>query len=276
MKARPVFASGLRPPLKWAGGKRWLVPHLKTIWAAHSTRRLVEPLCGGLAVTLGLLPARALLNDINPHLVNFFCQVQRGLYIDLPMENDRDLYYTHRSRFNALAGAGEADSAEAAGLFYYLNRTGYNGLCRFNRSGEYNVPFGSYGKINYTRNFLPYRVLFQSWTFKSVDFELIQLKPNDFIYADPPYDVDFTHYSQGGFDWDDQVRLANWLAGHPGPVVLSNQATARVTSLYSRLGFKLVYLEGPRLISCKGERSPAREVLALKNLHENINLRGSY
>jgi DNA adenine methylase len=56
------------------------------------------------------------------------------------------------------------------------------------------------------------------------------------------------------------------LAGHPGPVVLSNQATERIISLYSQLNFKLIFLNGPRLISCKGERSPAREVLALKNL----------
>lgn len=266
MKAGPLYAGGLRPPLKWAGGKRWLVPHLREVWVKHKSRRLVEPLCGGLAVTLGLLPEGALLNDINPHLINFFRQIQRGLIIDLPMANDHKLYYAHRNRFNALAETGKADTAEAAGLFYYLNRTGYNGLCRFNRSGEYNVPFGSYGKINYTRNFLPYRELFRSWTFESVDFGLIQLEPNDFIYADPPYDVNFTHYSKGGFNWDDQVRLAKWLAGHPGPVVLSNQATERVISLYSQLGFDLVFLNGPRLISCKGERSPAREVLALKNL----------
>jgi DNA adenine methylase len=266
VKTARLYPNGLRPPLKWAGGKRWLVPHLKEIWTKHSSRRLVEPLCGGLAVTLGLLPERALLNDINPHLINFFLQIQSGLYIDLPMENDQEQYYAHRHRFNALAGKSNANTAEAAGLFYYLNRTGYNGLCRFNRSGEYNVPFGSYGKINYTRNFLPYRELFRSWIFESVDFGQIKLETDDFVYADPPYDVDFTHYSKGGFNWDDQVRLANWLAGHPGPVVLSNQATERIISLYSQLNYKLIFLNGPRLISCKGERSPAREVLALKNL----------
>ena len=56
----------LKPPLKWAGGKRWLVPHLKPLWDKHRHRRLVEPLCGGLAVTLGLMPSKALLNDITP------------------------------------------------------------------------------------------------------------------------------------------------------------------------------------------------------------------
>ncbi|MDT7924708.1 MAG: DNA adenine methylase, partial [Chlorobiota bacterium] len=67
----------LEPPLKWAGGKRWLVPYIRRLWAAHRHRRLVEPFCGGLSVTLGLQPERALLNDINPHLINFFRWLQR-------------------------------------------------------------------------------------------------------------------------------------------------------------------------------------------------------
>jgi DNA adenine methylase len=58
----------LAPPLKWAGGKRWQIPHLQPMWDSHSHRRLVEPFGGGLAVTLGLMPHRALLNDVNPHL----------------------------------------------------------------------------------------------------------------------------------------------------------------------------------------------------------------
>ena len=107
----------MTPPLKWAGGKRWLVPHLQPLWTAHAQRRLVEPFCGGLAVALGLRPDRALLNDINPHLINFYRQLQRGLQITLPMENDSALYYASRTRFNTLIREGEAQSAEAASLF---------------------------------------------------------------------------------------------------------------------------------------------------------------
>ena len=77
----------LRPPLKWAGGKRWLVPHVRLLWEKHRHRRIVEPFCGGLAVTLGLMPERALLNDINPHVVNFYRWLKRGLTISLPMTN---------------------------------------------------------------------------------------------------------------------------------------------------------------------------------------------
>ena len=80
------------------------------------------------------------------------------------------------------------------------------------------------------------------------------------------YEIEFTTYSAGGFSWDDQVRTAEWLAAHSGPVVLSNQATARIVKLYEQLGFKIEYLAGPRRISCNGDRSAAREVLATKGL----------
>jgi DNA adenine methylase len=226
----------------------------------------VEPFCGGLAVTLGLSPGRALLNDINQHVVDFYRWLRRGLRIALPMRNDETLYYAHRMRFNELLAAGRGDGDEAAALFYYLNRTGYNGLCRFNRRGGFNVPFGRYSRITYTRDFSPYRDVFAGWEFTSRDFESVPLKKGDFVYADPPYDVQFTQYAKEGFGWNDQVRLVDWLSAHRGPVVLSNQATGRIVRLYEAAGFKLRFLEAPRMISCTGDRTPAREVLALKNV----------
>ncbi|MBO8140754.1 MAG: Dam family site-specific DNA-(adenine-N6)-methyltransferase [Firmicutes bacterium] len=256
----------LKPILKWAGGKRWLVPEMRVIWRPHRHRRLVEPMCGGLAVTLGLMPWRALLNDVNPHLINFYRWVKAGLQFRLAMENDSAAYYEHRRRFNELIRQGKADSAEAAELFYYLNRTGYNGLCRFNRKGEFNVPFGRYKRINYHVDLSAYTEAFAHWEFQTGDFAALELEPGDFVYADPPYDVEFTQYAKDGFRWDDQVRLAEWLARHPGPVVLSNQATDRIVSLYRRLGFRLEFRDAPRMISCNGDRTRAVEVLALKGV----------
>src|SRR4051812_13354436 len=139
--------SPIRPPLKWAGGKRWQVPHLLDLWAPHSKRRLVEPFCGGLAVALGLSADRALLNDANPHLINLYTWLKRGLTLTLPMENDEAFYYQQRVAFNKALADRRQDTAEVAGLFYYLNRTCYNGLCRFNSRGEFNVPFGRYKRI---------------------------------------------------------------------------------------------------------------------------------
>lgn len=255
----------LRPPLKWAGGKRWQLPYLRPLWQKHSYRRLVEPFAGGLAVALGLRPTSAILNDINPHVINFYSWLKRGLRIEIPMLNSRTSYDRSRERFNGLVRRELHTSSEAAALFYYLNRTGYNGLCRFNRLGEYNVPFGKHKSIEYVSDFFEYAAAFQKWSFLSGDFENISLEASDFIYADPPYDVDFTSYAKGGFDWEDQIRTAEWLARHRGPVVLSNQATPRIIRLYRKLGFSLRFLNAPRMISCNGDRTPAREVLAIKN-----------
>jgi len=256
----------LKPPLKWAGGKRWLVPHLRPLWAKHHQRRLVEPFSGGLAVTLGLMPTRALLNDINPHAINFYRWVKVGLHMDLLMENDSAAYYAHRARLNALIRTGRADTPEAAQLFYYLNRTCYNGLCRFNQKGEFNVPFGRYKQIRYASDFSGYINAFGNWEFSTGDFAQLTLESSDFVYADPPYDVEFTQYSKEGFTWADQVRLAEWLTQHSGPVVLSNQATPRIIELYEKYGFTLTFYDAPRLISCTGDRTSVKEVLAVRGI----------
>jgi len=258
--------SALRPPLKGAGGKRWLVRHLWPVWSLHQNRRLVEPFVGGLAVTLGLSPRLALLSDVNPHPINLYRWIQRGLTLSIELSNDSETFYRHRHRFNDLVLSGHSNSKEAAELFYYLNRTCYNGLCRFNQSGEFNVPFGRYRTINYARDFLAYRAPLRKWKFVVGDFESLQVQSGDFVYADPPYDVEFTSYAKEGFAWTDQVRLARWLARLPAPVVASNQATARVLDLYRSLGFKIAELPAPRMINCTGDRTPAIEMLATKGL----------
>jgi DNA adenine methylase len=182
------------------------------------------------------------------------------------MRYDRELYYAYRARFNRLIAEGKADTQEAAELFYYLNRTGYNGLCRFNRKGEFNVPFGKYKAVTYTQDFTPYKEVFRNWEFTCLDFRQVDISPEDFVYADLPYDVEFTEYSPGGFSWEDQIALAETLADHPGPVVISNQATPKVVGLYRSLGYELQFLPAPRRISCNGNRDKALEVLALRNL----------
>ena len=92
------------------------------------------------------------------------------------------------------------------------------------------------------------------------------LAPNIGTLLKGIYDIEFTQYSKDGFNWDDQVRTAEWLAKHPGPVVLSNQATKRIVKLYKSLGYELTKLDAPRRISCTGDRSVAKEVLALRNI----------
>jgi DNA adenine methylase len=256
----------LRPLLKWAGGKRWLRPMLRALYDGHQQRRLVEPFCGALGVALGLRPDAALLNDINPHVINFHTQVQRGLRTRLAMRNDKALYYDHREAFNALIARQGDATKRAAALFYFLNRTGFNGLCRFNRAGSFNVPFGKYPKIRYCRDFTDHQPVLEGWQFSSMDFESLVLRTDDFVYADPPYDVEFRQYSPQGFSIDDQARLANWLTRHDGPVVASNQHTPAMRELYGDLGFALKKVAGPRRISRTGDRTPAMEMLAFRSL----------
>jgi DNA adenine methylase len=262
-----VNPENLTPPLKWAGGKRWLLPKLREVWKDYQHYQLIEPFCGGLAIALGLAPQKAILNDVNPHLINFYRWLQKGMVCQTKMENNEEVYYQYRTRFNDLILLNQEEDQEAAELFYYLNRTGFNGLCRFNQQGGFNVPFGRYKTINYTVNFGAYQPILKHWQFRLGDFEQLEVSSNSFIYADPPYDVDFRQYSAGGFDWEDQRRLATWLAQQNQPVIVSNQATDRVLDLYQQLGFQIETIAAPRRISCTGDRTPAQEMFAFKNLH---------
>ena len=249
-------------PLKWAGGKRWLVPKLREIMPKHE--RLVEPFMGSLSVSLGIRPNRAALNDINPHLVNFYRQIQSGLVMDISYGHSEIDYYKAREEFNNNIKAGIIDNQRMAMLFYYLNRTGFNGLCRFNKSGLFNVPFGRYSKINYRKDFNDIKSAIEKYSIHNGDFSTLEYLDGDLIYADPPYDATFSSYSSGGFGWDDQVRLAEFLSSLELPVIVSNQATPRIIELYSGLGFNIQEISAPRRISSSGDRSDALEVLAVK------------
>ncbi len=261
------MAENLRPVLKWAGGKRWIIPYLEPIWNEFRECRLVEPLCGGLAVSFGLRPSAALLNDVNPHLINFYKHVKRGLRPEIEMENDSDTFYRNRKRFNELILTGKWETSEAAQLFYYLNRTCYNGLCRFNSAGLFNVPFGRYGTIRYLRDFSAYANLLDKWDFSSRDFEEVEVVDGDFVYVDPPYDAEFTHYSSGGFTWGDQERVAEWASRLDVPVIISNQATGRIIDLYGSLGFSLKTVQVPRYINSYGKgRGAVQEVIGTMNI----------
>jgi len=258
--------SELDPALKWPGSKRWMIPRLREIYGKHRHRRLVEPFVGSMAVALGLNPDHALLQDVNPHLVNFHTRLCDPKPFQIEMENTETLYYGYRKAFNELVARGMQNTQAAAEIFYYLNRTGFNGLCRFNASGEYNVPYGKYDSINYRRDFSEYAPVVRRWELWCGGFETILTEPNDFVYLDPPYDDTFTDYSAGGFSWRDQIWLAKIYANHPGPVVASNQATERVMQLYRDLGFKIERIEAPRMISSDGNREPALEMFATKNV----------
>lgn len=252
------------PVLKWVGGKRWLVPLLRDIWSDNSNSRLVEPFAGGMAVTLGLQPKSALLNDANPHLINFYQHVKTGLQISISMENDEAFYYKKRNRFNELTKLGLSNTSESAQLFYYLIKNGYNALCRFNNSGEFNSPFGAYSSVNYARDFFKYKESFAKYQFITGDFEEIVIGKDDIVYIDPPYDTPFTKYTKRDFTWDDQIRLVEYLKAYKGKVIASNKPTDRILDLYRSNGFSIQLIDTTWKISCTGDRSSIKEMLALR------------
>jgi DNA adenine methylase len=261
----------VKPLLKWAGGKRWLLPLLLIeIWPLVSQRTWVEPFVGGMAVPFGLNPRETLLNDINVHLINFYRQVKKGLKVNRVLKNESVYYYEARDQFNRLIQEKRHLSTRSAVLFYYLIKTGFNGLCRFNQQGIFNVPFGQHRHIQYRTDFLDYRGILAQWDFECQDFESLALKGDETIYADPPYDVEFTQYYANRFEWADQLRLAAWLGAHKGPVIASNQATARIVDLYQQLNFTVFTLPAPRRVSCNGDRKPAMEILAIKGIPKNV------
>jgi DNA adenine methylase len=185
----------------------------------------------------------------------------------MEMRNEEKFYYERRDDFNILVEAEEFDTQIGAELFYYLNRTCFNGLCRFNSSGKFNVPFGKYKKINYRTDFSEYIAALAGWQLACCGFETTSsMRREDFIYLDPPYDCDFVDYSTDGFGWEQQVELAELYAKHEGPVVASNACTARVLNLYDRLGFEIHLIAAPRRISANGSRDAVLEMLAIKNL----------
>lgn len=255
--------ANLTPFLKWAGGKTWLAPRLAGLYEPfRKTHTWVEPFCGALGATLGVMPERAILSDVNPHLIDLYRNIADGMKNERWWENTKEQFEEIKSHFNSLHVPNNP------ALFYYLNRTCFNGLCRFNRKGEFNVGYGKYKKPKLDHDFSQYRDAFKGWKFfnKSWDrFDWYRDIENLFAYADPPYDAGFTGYS-GSFTWDDQVNLASTLAALNCPVVASNKATDRIIDLYTGLGFHIEIVSAPRKISCNGDRSNVDEILATRNL----------
>ena len=268
----------MKPFLKWAGGKMRLVTRIKAV--LPTGRRLVEPFVGSGALFLNTEYADYLLADANRDLINCYQQLQRGgtAFIDLcasyftPANNQPDAYYALRTHFNATG-----DAVEKAAIFVYLNRHGYNGLCRYNGSGGFNVPFGRYARPYFPRNEMVF--FWQKAVrceFVVADFvtTLQATTPGDVVYCDPPYvplsaTAHFTSYSADGFSLESQRRLAQAAeaAARRGvPVVVSNHDLPFTRELYAGAAAHKFFTV-QRNISCdRQRRTAAAEMLAVFTL----------
>lgn len=260
--------------LKWAGGKFKLVDDIKR----HLPKAdlLIEPFVGAGSVFLNTDYKQYQLNDINADLINLYQIVQRnsGQFIAdasstfCESSNQKTSYLSLRQQFNQ-----SQDLYERAVLFLYLNRHGYNGLCRYNLSGKFNVPFGSYKK--------PYFPLAELWFFaekaqranficSSYQDVMAQAPSGAVIYCDPPYvplskTASFTSYASAGFNLDDQAALANQaelLQQRGNTVVISNHDTTLTRKIYHQA--KLHSIKVGRSISQNGAgRKKVAELFAV-------------
>jgi DNA adenine methylase len=273
-KTRRIEAPALRPFLKWAGNKYRLVERIKR--KLPEGERLIEPFVGSGAVFLNTDFPNYLLSDSNGDLINLYQTLQKEgeAFIEycrkifVPRNNQAERYYELRQEFNTSRGV-----RRRAALFLYLNRHGYNGLCRYNAGGGFNVPFG-----RYKRPYFPAKEMraFHAWaqraTFMHEDFETVMrgARPGDVVYCDPPYfplstSANFTSYSAGGFSLEHQHQLAELAAetARRGvPVLISNHSTKETRSVYA--GADVSGFQVQRYISCNGaNRNKVQELLAL-------------
>jgi DNA adenine methylase len=265
----------VRPFLKWAGSKFRILEHV--LGALPAGKRLVEPFVGSGAVFLNAGFAKNVASDANAHLIGTFRSVQHDVTAVLteceslfqPSNNSEDAFYALRDEFN---GRAASDDPRHAALFIYLNRHCFNGLCRFNRSGQFNVPFGRYsGPQIPRRELINFAERSARAEFRIAGFAetMSESAKGDVVYCDPPYaplspTSSFTAYSKDEFGADAQRELANEakaLAKRGIPVVISNHDTPFTRELY--VDAELTLLNVQRFISADSKnRGSAPELIA--------------
>lgn len=235
------MTSRIRPVLKWPGGKYRMLDAILEI--LPQGKRLVEPFAGGGALFINSKFRSYLVNDINQDLITFYNAVKSGgdSFINScksyfsEENNNRDKFLLLRDLFNN-------HDPRPPELFLYLNRHGFNGLCRYNQKGGFNVPFGDYEKPYFPEVELKYlQKLSKKVKFTCNDFRVVfkSLRPGDVVYCDPPFlplspTSNFTSFSAGGFTIDDQVDLAHRAESSSVPVLISNHDVPMARDIFSK------------------------------------------
>lgn len=251
-----------QPFIKWAGGKRQLLPQYLQYFPKQYSD-YYEPFLGGSAVFFSLPPHRSYLSDINSHLINTYQEVRDNVddlieaLTEHTLKHSLEHYYQVRSNPNGTP-------LERAARFIYLNKTCFNGLYRENSKGEFNVPIGSYKNPAICQSEIlraaSFRLQKVGLAVKSFDTVLNYATDEDFVYFDPPYHPisatsNFTKYSKSSFNVQDQEALRDvfaQLARHGTYVMLSNSDTQFVRSLYQ--GFHIHTVEAARSINSKASK----------------------
>lgn len=249
-------------PLKWAGSKVRLMPQL--LPHLPKGKRLVEPFAGSCAVMMNTDYDEYLIADVNPDLIYMYQSIQLDVeqFIDNArgfFENSTEQqYYLARACFNL-----ESDWQQRAAMFLYLNRHCWRGLCRYNKRGHFNVPYGHYKKPYFPESeILAFAEKSKCATFICASYEetLGMVRTGDVVYCDPPYipvsaTSSFTQYHTDGFSDADQKELGLELFGlslDGIPVITSNSDTPETRRIYGyEYGFNIIELLAPRSIGAK-------------------------
>lgn len=264
-----------KPFLKWAGGKSKLVPFIQAYLPA-SRKRLVEPFAGSASLSLGLEFDEYWINDSNSDLITLYRTLSddKQNFIDYAQSfftaenNQESVFYTLRDRFNQ-----SQNPVEKSALFIYLNRHAFNGLCRYNSKGGFNVPFGRYKSPYFPKDeMLAFITKSPRMRLFNQDFSQIlpQTSLDDVVYCDPPYvpmseTASFTSYTKNGFDIGEQLKLAdlaNVYATQTQGILISNHDTPVTRKLYQNADIQTVQVQ--RNISANGSsRKKVAELLAI-------------
>ncbi len=266
------------PFIKWAGGKRQLLAQIKARIPC-SYNQYYEPFVGGGAVLFGLIPATAVINDVNKALINAYRKIaevpieflEQISQLDSQMwEDGKAYYYSLRERYNEKLEKGEYD-VELAALFVFINKHCFNGLYRVNTKGLFNVPYNnSRGNscdkdvIMAVSNYMKNVVILEG------DFEPAceQAKPGDFIFFDSPYaplnPSSFESYTKEGFDIESHKRLATLFDKMTKKgcfCMLTNHNTEFINELYSEKGYRMDVVSVKRMINSDASKRVGEEVI---------------
>jgi len=268
------------PFVKWAGGKRQIMNYLLE-YKPKSFKHYYEPFVGGGALLLELSPTHSTINDSNKELIYVYKCLRNkrlfGKFYDACKEHEakhcEDYYYQVRDMDRKKREYDKLTIPEKAARCVYLNKACFNGLYRVNGKGQFNVPSGKYEKVRcfdedniqaLHRYFNKKKPVILNKDFAEA---VKTVKPGDFVYFDPPYDIvgeqSFTSYTANGFGRDEQTRLRDLvkeLTNKGVFVMTSNANTPFIQELYK--DFNIHIIEAKRNINSKGDgRGKVEEVI---------------
>ncbi len=279
-----ILISSPKPFVKWAGGKRQLIPeiekHLPEKFSSY-----YEPFLGGGALLFHLLSEnknlKGYVSDLNSDLILAYVTIRdnlNGLLKSL-QKHSNNYFSDSKSYYYSVRESNPKSQIEKVSRLLFMNRTCFNGLYRVNSKGKFNVPLGRYSNPNIVQEenlrsvnqFLNHNKII----IKCQDFSptVEKVKKGDFVYFDPPYQplsktANFTSYTNGNFGLNDLKRLSkvsNQLAKKGVNVLLSNSSSKQVRELFSSKDWEIFEIEANRAINSDSNKRTGHAELLIKN-----------